>query len=52
MRMSGSTFIRYAQCQNILKPNNLKIFARKKTKSPKQNSQHRLMSHIAEEEEP
>ena len=29
--MSGLTFIRYAQSQNIRKPNDFKIFGNKKT---------------------
>jgi hypothetical protein len=36
-RVSGITFIRYAQSQN-----NLKVFGSKKTKEPTQNSQNRL----------
>ena len=31
-RISGITFIRYLQNQNIWKPNNLTVFVRKKTK--------------------
>jgi hypothetical protein len=44
----GMIFIKYAQSQNIWKPNNLKVFVCKKTKGPKQDSQHRLKSFMPE----
>jgi hypothetical protein len=34
--------------EKIGKPNNLKVFRRKRTKAPKQNSQSRLMAHMTE----
>ena len=38
-RISGITFIRYAQNRKIGKPNNLKVVGSKKTKANKQDSQ-------------
>ena len=51
-RVSGITFIKYAQSQNIWTPNDLKVFQIKKTKEPKQVSQTRQMSHMPERENP
>jgi hypothetical protein len=45
---SRTTFIRYAQSQNILKPNDLKIFGSKFTKGHKHYSQTRLRSRMPE----
>ena len=44
------TLIRYAQRQNIRKPNNLKAFGSQKIKGPKQDSKHRLSSPMYERE--
>jgi len=44
--------IRYAQIQNIGKPNNLKVFGRKKTKGHKRDLKNSLMSLIPEGGEP
>ena len=48
--MSGITIIRYARCEKIGKPNNLKSLGA--SKKPKQNSQHLLWSPIPKEGEP
>ena len=42
------TFIRYAQCQKIEKPENFKVFGNMKTKGPKQDSQNRVRSYMSE----
>ena len=47
---SGITLIRYAQSRKIGQPNDLKVFESNKTKWPKQDSQFRLQTHIAENE--
>jgi len=46
--VSAITFIRYAQCQKIGKPNNFKVFGTLKTKGTKQDSQNRLRSPMPE----
>ena len=40
------TFIRYAQRQNICKPNNCKVIGSKKINGPKLDNQNRLTGHI------
>jgi hypothetical protein len=42
-RVSGITFIKYAQNQNIKKPNNLNVFGRKTTKGYTQDSQNKTI---------
>ena len=42
-RVSGITFIKYAQNQNIKNPNNLNIIGRKKTKGTKHDSQNKTI---------
>jgi hypothetical protein len=48
LRLSGITFIRYAQNQKIGKPNSFKIFSSKKIKGPQQDSQNCLRSPMSE----
>jgi hypothetical protein len=47
-RVSGITFIRYAQNHKIGKPNNFKVFGSNKTKGHKQDNQNRLRSYTPE----
>ena len=50
---SGITFIRYAQSQEVGKPNNLKsLGARKPKGEPKQYGQYQLWSPMSERGEP
>ena len=49
---TGITFIRYAQSQNIQKPNNSKVFGSKKAKRSKQESYNLLRSPMHERGEP
>ena len=49
-RVSGITFIRYAQYRNIEKLSNLKVFGSNKAKWHKHDSLIRLRSHISEQE--
>ena len=51
-RVSGITFIGYAQIQTFWQPNNLNVFASKKTKWLKQNSNNRQRSLMPEGGEP
>jgi len=42
-RVSVITFTKYAQNQNIKKPNNINVFGRKKTKGYKQDNQNKTI---------
>jgi len=42
-RVSVITFVKYAQNQNIKKPNNINVFGRKKTKGYKQDNQNKTI---------